>query len=88
MARNRHPDKDVEKALKEIESLGWRIIVKGRGHPWAYCYAQHPMINADAANIAECRYHQHRKMLKHMLLNYSAKCGDVLNYKRMPTPKN
>ena len=33
MARNRHPKKEVEEALKYVEELGWRIE-EGGGHPY------------------------------------------------------
>jgi len=35
MARPTHPDKDIEKALRELEAAEWRIV-KGRprGHCW------------------------------------------------------
>ena len=36
--RARHPKKEIEEALQELESAGWRIEVGG-GHAWgrAYC---------------------------------------------------
>jgi hypothetical protein len=38
MARNRHPSKDIEGALLELESMGWRVEeAKGRSaHSWGY----------------------------------------------------
>ncbi len=35
MARVRHPDKQVERALREAEALGWAVTVRhGKGHAW------------------------------------------------------
>jgi len=33
MARSRHPNKDIEKAVKYAEENGWTLI-KGAGHCW------------------------------------------------------
>lgn len=33
MARPKHPDKDIEQALRHAETLGWRVD-KARGHAW------------------------------------------------------
>ncbi|MDH4110709.1 MAG: hypothetical protein OEY13_16130 [Gammaproteobacteria bacterium] len=33
MARNRHPSKDIEAALRHAESAGWRVEVGG-SHAW------------------------------------------------------
>lgn len=32
--RSRHPKKDVEKVLCELEALGWTVDVRGGGHAW------------------------------------------------------
>lgn len=35
MKRSRHPKKDVEKALQQLEVLGWVVVERsGRGHAW------------------------------------------------------
>lgn len=38
MARKKHPSKDIESALQEIEALGWTVEeAKGRSaHSWGY----------------------------------------------------
>lgn len=38
MARNKHPDKKIEAALKKLESAGWVVeAAKGRSaHSWGY----------------------------------------------------
>jgi hypothetical protein len=38
MGRSRHPDKDIEKALVELEEMGWTVeMAKGRSaHAWGY----------------------------------------------------
>ena len=33
MARNRHPSKDIEAALRHAERAGWRVEVRG-SHAW------------------------------------------------------
>jgi hypothetical protein len=33
MPRPRHPNKEIEAAVRWAESLGWRFV-KGRGHVW------------------------------------------------------
>ena len=33
MGRPRHPDKDIERAVKYAESLGWRVKISN-GHAW------------------------------------------------------
>jgi len=38
ISRKRHPKKEVEAALVEIEALGVRIDVVERGHVWARMY--------------------------------------------------
>lgn len=43
MARVRHPKKEVEKVLKELESLGWTIIKRdGKGHAWGLLRCPQP----------------------------------------------
>lgn len=37
MARTKHPDKEVEAALRHAEEHGWRIEVGG-GHAWGRMY--------------------------------------------------
>lgn len=38
MARTKHPSKDIESALQELEALGWSVEeAKGRSaHSWGY----------------------------------------------------
>lgn len=37
MARPRHPDKHIEKALQHAEALGWRVELSD-GHAWGRIY--------------------------------------------------
>lgn len=37
MARPRHPNKHIEKAIRYAESLGWRVEICG-GHAWGRLY--------------------------------------------------
>ena len=37
MSRPRHPDKDIERAVKYAESQGWRFKLS-RGHAWGHLY--------------------------------------------------
>ena len=46
MTRSAHPKKDVEKALRYVESQGWRIV-QGGSHAWGKMYCP--------VNSAECR---------------------------------
>lgn len=34
MARNRHPKKDVEAALRDMEAAGWTVTPTKAGHRW------------------------------------------------------
>lgn len=35
MPRSRHPKKEVERVLRELEQLGWAIVERpGKGHAW------------------------------------------------------
>jgi hypothetical protein len=35
MKRRRHPNKDVEAVLRELETLGWSVTVRSsKGHAW------------------------------------------------------
>ncbi|MFW5655499.1 MAG: hypothetical protein ACOCYW_07620 [Roseicyclus sp.] len=38
MARRRHPDKDIEAALREMEAIGWRVEAAkgGSAHAWGF----------------------------------------------------
>lgn len=38
MAREKHPKKEVEAALADLESVGVRVEVKHHGHVWARVY--------------------------------------------------
>ena len=33
MARKRHPSKEIEAMIQELEALGWAVI-EGKGHAW------------------------------------------------------
>ena len=35
MGRSRHPDKHIEKAIRDAESLGWRVEMSN-GHAWGF----------------------------------------------------
>jgi hypothetical protein len=35
LSRRRHPDKEVEAVLAELEEFGWTVVVRGSGHAWA-----------------------------------------------------
>ena len=37
MARARHPHKEIEAAVAEAESRGWRVLVGG-SHAWGFLY--------------------------------------------------
>jgi hypothetical protein len=37
MGRSRHPDKHIEKAIKQAEMLGWRVEMSN-GHAWGKLY--------------------------------------------------
>lgn len=37
MYRSRHPDKDVEAALRHAEAHGWRVV-QGGSHAWGKIY--------------------------------------------------
>ncbi|MEP7453066.1 hypothetical protein [Phyllobacterium sp. SB3] len=34
MSRDRHPKKEVENVLRELEALGWSVETRGGGHAW------------------------------------------------------
>lgn len=40
MARTRHPDKHIEKAIQYAEAQGW-YVVKSNGHAWGRLLCQH-----------------------------------------------
>ncbi|WP_082491157.1 hypothetical protein [Duganella sp. Leaf126] len=46
MARNRHPNKEVEQAIRHAEHHGWRVMVGG-SHAWGKLYCPY--------NDSECR---------------------------------
>lgn len=53
MTRNKHPDKNIEKALKHAEDHDWRVE-KSDGHPWGQMYC--PYNNASCSSSGEwCR---------------------------------
>ncbi|SOY51142.1 conserved hypothetical protein [Cupriavidus taiwanensis] len=42
MARDQHPKKEIEGALRHAESCGWRVeAARGRGHAWGRIYCSH-----------------------------------------------
>lgn len=49
MARPRHPDKEVEAALKHAEAQGWRVEVGG-SHAWGRIYCPY---NDDVCRCGE-----------------------------------
>ena len=40
MARNRHPDKEIEEAVTYAEASGWQVVPVKKGHAWGrlYCH--------------------------------------------------
>ena len=43
MTRARHPKKDVERVLQELEALGWIVEKRnGKGHAWGLLRCQTP----------------------------------------------
>lgn len=34
MSRRRHPERDVEIVLRELERRGWTVELRGGGHAW------------------------------------------------------
>jgi hypothetical protein len=43
MARRRHPKKEVERALQDLERLGWQVEVrKTSGHAWGLLRCPNP----------------------------------------------
>ncbi|MBB4142849.1 hypothetical protein GGQ72_001348 [Rhizobium rhizoryzae] len=50
--RSRHPKKDVETVLCELEALGWTVEVRGGGHAGAFCGARPTQGTAVTTNIA------------------------------------
>ncbi len=44
--RGRHPSKEIELVLRELEALGW-VLVKGKGHAWGLLRCP--------ANSSDCR---------------------------------
>ncbi len=36
MSRPRHPDQDIEKAIRYGESLGWTVRMSKKGHSWGF----------------------------------------------------
>lgn len=35
--RQRHPDKEIEKTLREAERHGWQVVTSGKGYPKLRC---------------------------------------------------
>lgn len=52
--RSRHPKKDVEKVLCELEALGWTVDVRGGGHAWGLLRCP--------ANAKDCRDNKYCQM--------------------------
>lgn len=48
MSRPRHPDKEIEKAVRYAESLGWRVEIS-RGHAWGRLFC--PLATPDGCII-------------------------------------
>lgn len=40
MARPRHPNKEIEAAVRHAEDLGWRVLTGG-SHNWGFLYCPH-----------------------------------------------
>jgi hypothetical protein len=38
MARPRHPNKTIEKAIVYAETVGWRVEISKKGHAWGRLY--------------------------------------------------
>jgi len=34
MPRKRHPNADIEDALRQVEKSGWRVELSAKGHAW------------------------------------------------------
>lgn len=47
MSRDRHPKKEVEQVLRQLEVLGWSVEIRGGGHAWGLLKCP--------ANSADCR---------------------------------
>ena len=41
MARNRHPDKEIEEAVTYAEACGWQVVPVKKGHAWGRLYCHH-----------------------------------------------
>jgi hypothetical protein len=55
VARGRHPKKEVEKVLVELEALGWTVVRRtGKGHAWGLLRCPQP--------TEECRCGQYCQM--------------------------
>ena len=47
LTRERHPKKEVEAVLSELEKLGWSVRIRKKGHAWGLLLCKH--------NDEECR---------------------------------
>ncbi|QKV18685.1 hypothetical protein [Oricola thermophila] len=55
MPRSRHPKKEVEAVLRELEALGWTVVRRhGKGHAWGLLRCPKP--------TEECRCGQYCQM--------------------------
>lgn len=55
MTRERHPKKEVEEVLRELEALGWTVVKRnGKGHAWGLLRCP--------ANREDCRCGQYCQM--------------------------
>jgi hypothetical protein len=55
VAQGRHPKKEVEKVLQELEALGWTVVKRdGKGHAWGLLRCPRP--------TEECRCGQYCQM--------------------------
>ena len=62
MARTKHPSKDIESALQELEALGWNVEeAKGRSaHSWDMsCVLPMQEMHVDLECFAGCRFGAH-----------------------------
>lgn len=47
MSRRRHPNKDIEEAVRYAEASGWKVRLAKRGHAWGQMFCP--------ANSKDCR---------------------------------
>lgn len=49
MSRPRHPHKDIERAVRHAESLGWRVFMS-QGHAWGHLLC--PLTTRDGCRVS------------------------------------